>query len=297
MSMPSSTIIIVLVLGLALYLIYSQSPQSSLTQTQAYGNGGYNQHRCPQCQSQTHIPIQSQPQSQLQQMPQQQMPIQQLPLQQMQHQQMPPQLGPSGQQMPPMLPQVQPQLLPLQSQPQSPNVTQVVVQNETDPYSDAIKRQDLYTMYDPLTYPQLRLPREVLERYNDYYKTTGTYPPFNEATQGYLFDNPILNGILIKIVDDNEPFTEHIPNSVPLFRVRSSTNTNRYFYYVIDNRNFNVSIQPKIPLDHVRLNGVRYNNADFYGLPEIFDEDIIDSISIYPGARFKVTLYKTYHFP
>ncbi|HLX52975.1 MAG TPA: hypothetical protein VKR58_03490 [Aquella sp.] len=152
-------------------------------------------------------------------------------------------------------------------------------------------------MYDPLTYPQLRLPREVLERYNDYYKTTGTYPPFNEATQGYLFDNPILNGILIKIVDDNEPFTDQVPNSVPLFRVRSSTNTNRYFYYVIDNRNFNISIQPKIPLDNVRVNGVKIHNADFYGLPEIFDEDIIDQISIYPGARFKVTLYKTYHFP
>ena len=30
---------------------------------------------------------------------------------------------------------------------------------------------------------------------------------------------------------------------------------------------------------------------------ELFDDDIICDISIYPGARFRVTLYKTYHFP
>ena len=278
MALPSSTIIIVIVLGFALYIIYSQNSQHPRYQQSANYNESQSQSQsqrpCPQC----HVRAMQQSQA---------MQSQQQP--QLQSQQFP--SGPQSQQFP-MLPQPQPQQFP-----QSPNLTQVVVQNETDPYSDAIKRQDLYTMYDPLTYPQLRLPREVLERYNDYYKTTGTYPPFNEATQGYLFDNPILNGILIKIVDDNEPFTDQVPNSVPLFRVRSSTNTNRYFYYVIDNRNFNISIQPKIPLDNVRVNGVKIHNADFYGLPEIFDEDIIDQISIYPGARFKVTLYKTYHFP
>ena len=278
MALPSSTIIIVIVLGFALYIIYSQNSQHPRYQQSANYNESQSQSQsqrpCPQC----HVRAMQQSQA---------MQSQQQP--QLQSQQFP--SGPQSQQFP-MLPQPQSQQFP-----QSPNLTQVVVQNETDPYSDAIKRQDLYTMYDPLTYPQLRLPREVLERYNDYYKTTGTYPPFNEATQGYLFDNPILNGILIKIVDDNEPFTDQVPNSVPLFRVRSSTNTNRYFYYVIDNRNFNISIQPKIPLDNVRVNGVKIHNADFYGLPEIFDEDIIDQISIYPGARFKVTLYKTYHFP
>ena len=278
MALPSSTIIIVIVLGFALYIIYSQNSQHPRYQQSANYNESQSQSQsqrpCPQC----HVRAMQQSQA---------MQSQQQP--QLQSQQVP--SGPQSQQFP-MLPQPQSQQFP-----QSPNLTQVVVQNETDPYSDAIKRQDLYTMYDPLTYPQLRLPREVLERYNDYYKTTGTYPPFNEATQGYLFDNPILNGILIKIVDDNEPFTDQVPNSVPLFRVRSSTNTNRYFYYVIDNRNFNISIQPKIPLDNVRVNGVKIHNADFYGLPEIFDEDIIDQISIYPGARFKVTLYKTYHFP
>jgi hypothetical protein len=66
---------------------------------------------------------------------------------------------------------------------------------------------------------------------------------------------------------------------------------------VIDNRNFNMLIQPKIPLDNVKINGVRIRNADFYGLPEIFDNDILEDISIYPGGKFKVTLYKTYHFP
>jgi hypothetical protein len=178
---------------------------------------------------------------------------------------------------------------------QPPNVN-VMVNGEDDPYSDAIKKQDLYTMYDPLTYPQLRLPREVLDRYNEYYERTGTYPPFNQATQPYLFDNPILNGVLIKVVEENEPFTDNIPNSVPLFRVKSAKNANRYFYYVIDQRYFG-KIEPKIPLDHVKVNGVRYNNADFYGIPELFDGDCIENIPIYPGAKFKVTLYKTYHFP
>ena len=186
---------------------------------------------------------------------------------------------------------------PMMGQGQSPINITVKPGENTDPFSDAIKKQDLYTMYDPLTYPQLRLPREVLERYNEYYKSTGTYPPFNEATQPFLFDNPILNGYLVKTTIDNEPFVENVPTTVPLFRVRSSTNTNRYFYYVIDNRNFNMLLQPKIPLDNVKVNGVRIQNADFYGLPELFDNDMLEDIMIYPGAKFKVNLYKTYHFP
>jgi hypothetical protein len=177
-----------------------------------------------------------------------------------------------------------------------PIVTNVNVQNEGDPYSDSIKKQDEYMMYDPLTYPQLRLPREVLDRYNQYYEKKGVYPPFNQATQPQLFDNPVLNGILIKINDNDEPFNENVPSSVPLFRVKSVKNANRYFYYILDQRYLS-SVEMKIPLDHVKVNGHKYNNADFYGIPELFDGDVICDIPIYPEAKFKVTLYKTYHFP
>lgn len=206
-------------------------------------------------------------------------------------------MGPN--QMGPMGPNPMGPMGPNPMAPMNPNPINITLKSgePTDPYSDAIKKQDLYTMYDPLTYPQLRLPREVLERYNEYYKATGTYPPFNEATQPFLFDNPILNGYLVKTTVENEPFVESIPTTVPLYRVRSSTNSNRYFYYVIDNRNFNMLLQPKIPLDNVKVNGVRIQNADFYGLPELFDNDMLEDINIYPGAKFKVNLYKTYHFP
>lgn len=189
----------------------------------------------------------------------------------------------------PLPPAQQPQ------QPQRPQVTNVMIDNDNDPYSDPIKKQDMYSMYDPLTYPQLRLPREVLEKYNEYYERTGSYPPFGQATQP-LFDNPVLNGVLIKQVDENEPFNDNVPSSVPLFRVKSSKNTNRFFYYIVDQRYLS-KIELKIPLDHVKINCVRYNNADFYGLPELYDGDIIEHIPIYPGSKFKVMLYKTYHFP
>ena len=174
-------------------------------------------------------------------------------------------------------------------------VTNIMIDNDTDPYSDPIKKQDLYGMYDHLTYPQMRLPREVLDKYNEFYEKNGTYPPFGQATQP-LFDNPILNGILIKQVDDNEPFSDNIPSSIPLFRVKSAKNTNRFFYYIIDQR-YMSKLELKIPLDHIKLNGIRHNNADFYGLPEIYDGDTIEHIPIYPNAKFKIILYKTYHFP
>lgn len=179
--------------------------------------------------------------------------------------------------------------------PQTPQVTNVMIDHDNDPYSDPIKKQDLYSMYDHLTYPQMRLPREVLEKYNEYYEKNGTYPPFGQATQP-LFDNPILNGILIKQIDENEPFIDNVPSSVPLFRVKSAKNTNRFFYYIIDQRYLS-KLELKIPLDHIKINGVRYNNADFYGLPELYDGDIIENIPIYPTTKFKVTLYKAYHFP
>lgn len=166
---------------------------------------------------------------------------------------------------------------------------------DTDPYSDPIKKQDLYTMYDPLTYPQMRLPREVLEKYNEYRDRTGAYPAFNQATQP-MFDNPILNGILIKQVDEDEPFVDNTPSTVPLFRVKSAKNNNRYFYYILDQRYLS-KLELKIPLDQVRINGQKQSGADFYGLPEIFDGDIIENIPIYPNEKFKVTLYKQYHWP
>lgn len=178
---------------------------------------------------------------------------------------------------------------------QYPNVTNVVVEQEGDPYSDPIKKQDAYAMTDPLTYPQLRLPREVLEKYNEYYQRTGSYPPFGQATQP-MFDNPILNGILIKEVDENEPFNDDVPSSVPLFRVKSAKNANRFFYYILEQRYLS-KVELKIPLDHIKVNGVRYNNADFYGIPELYDGDIIENISIYPNTKFRVHLYKVYHFP
>ena len=181
-----------------------------------------------------------------------------------------------------------------QHQPQ-PHVTNVSLDHDSDPYSDPIKKQDLYSVLDPLTYPQLRLPRDVLDKYNEHYEKNGSYPPFNQATQP-LFDNPILNGVLIKQVDENEPFTDNVPSSVPLFRVKSAKNNNRFFYYIIDQR-YPSKIELKIPLDYVKINGVRYNNADFYGLPELYDGDIVENIPIYPSNKFRITLYKIYHFP
>lgn len=238
MTLSGSTVIIIIVIGVALYLIYNQNTQYKYIQLPPH----VIKEPCPNC-----------------------------------HNQLPP---------PPVVTTPPPQ------------ITTVTVDNvdNVDPYSDAIKRQDLYSMYDPLTYPQLRLPRDVLEKYNEYYDKSGSYPPFGQATKPYLFDNPILNGILIKQVEENEPFYDHIPSSVPLFRVKSSKNTNRYFYYIVDQRYFS-KVELKIPLDHVKVNGIRYNNADYYGLPELFDGDCIEHIPIYPYTRFKVMLYKTYHFP
>ena len=246
MTLPSSTIIIIIVIAFAFYLIYSQNGQPKYMQ----GAGQISpfapqltQGPCPPCQKCDYYK----------------------------------------------------NALTNHPHPASPQVTTVNIDHDTDPYSDPIKKQDLYSMQDPLTYPQLRLPREVLEKYNEYYERTGTHPPFGQATQP-LFDNPILNGVLIKQVDENEPFNDNIPSSVPLFRVKSAKNTNRFFYYIVDQRYLS-KIELKIPLDHIKVNSVRYNNADFYGLPELYDGDVIENIPIYPSAKFKVTLYKLYHFP
>lgn len=176
-----------------------------------------------------------------------------------------------------------------------PAQTNVVIEHDDDPYSDPIKKQDTYSMHDFLTYPQARLPREVLEKYNEYYAKHGSYPPFGQFTKP-MFDNPILNGVLIRVVDENEPFADSTPATVPLFRVKSAKNTNRFFYYIIDQR-YHSKLELKIPLDGIKINNIRFNNSEFYGLPEIYDGDILEHISIFPGAKFKVFLYKTHHFP
>lgn len=174
-------------------------------------------------------------------------------------------------------------------------ITNLTIDADTDPYADPIKKQDLYGIYDPLTYPQMRMSREILDKYNEFYETNGVYPPFNQSTKP-LFDNPILNGILIKQTDQNEPFSDNVPSSVPLFRVKSVKNANRFFYYILDQRYLS-RVELKIPLDHVKINNVRYSNAEFYGLPELYDGDIIENIPIYPNNKFKIMLYKQYHFP
>jgi len=188
---------------------------------------------------------------------------------------------------------------PVQNEPMyryQQNQPTVIINNESDTYADQIKKLDSYTMNDPLSYPQLRLPRDVLEKYNEYYDKNGIYPPFNQNTQSKLFDNPQMVGILIKLVDENEAFTDNVPNSVPLFRVKSSKNANRYFYYIIDQKYLS-KIEQKIPLDSVKINGVKQTNGDFYGLPELYDDDILENIPIFPYTKFKVTMYKSYHFP
>lgn len=258
MSFNNSAIIIIIVVAFAFYLVYSQSKNTLAQQISPFK---------PQI-SPTQI---SQPQI-----------IQQpcLNCEKMRHQ-----LNTQSAHMSHMSPH----------SPQPPHITNVTIDPNSDPYSDAIKKQDLYGMYDPLTYPQLRLSREILDKYNEYYEKNGSYPPFGQETKP-MFDNPILNGILIKQVDENEPFNDSVPNSVPLFRVKSAKNINKFFYYIIDQRYLS-KLELKIPLDHIKINGVKYNNADFYGLPEIYDGDMIENISIYPGSKFRITLYKTFHFP
>src|SRR5690606_17011567 len=72
--------------------------------------------------------------------------------------------GAAIQQVPQMMPQFGvPQLPPVQLPPIMNNVT---VQQDDDRYADAIKKQDAYMMFDFLTYPQLRLDRSIIDRYN-----------------------------------------------------------------------------------------------------------------------------------
>jgi hypothetical protein len=186
-------------------------------------------------------------------------------------------------------------------QPQCPSYPpqNIVITKDEDPYSDHIKKQDLYYMMDPLTYPQQRLPRHVLEQYIKYYNENGKYPPFGFATQPYLFDNPVSVGYLMLMPDEmsgNTDYDPRIPTSMPLFMIKSSKNNNRFFYYIIDQRPFN-QINAKIPLDMVKVNGIKYNKADFYGIPELFDDDVVEDITIFPGKKFVAKIYKTYFFP
>lgn len=175
--------------------------------------------------------------------------------------------------------------------------TKIFIDNASDPYSDAIKKQDAYSMNDVLTYPQMRLSREVLEKYNEYFDKHGSYPAFGQSTQP-LFDNPVLNGYLVRYQDESDPFAQSstIPNTMPLFRVPSAKHKNRFYYYTVEQRYPN-QLQLKITLDNIRVNGKRYDVSGYDGLPELSDGDIISDILPYPGAKFIVKLYKIYHFP
>lgn len=164
-----------------------------------------------------------------------------------------------------------------------------------DQFMDPIKRQDVETSHDYFSYPQLRLPREVLKKYDEYYEKNGTYPDIGQMTQP-IFDSPILNGMLIKELDETDVFDNNAPMTIPLFRVKSVKNANRFFYYTIDQR-YQGQLQLKVPLDKIKVNGKRYDNSDFYGIPELYDGDIIENIPIFQNSVFKVYLYKTHHFP
>ena len=260
----NNTVVIVIVVAFAFYLIYSQNNQQKHLYTQQHFTTLKNPSLVPQAQQLCHNCS-----SALDQNSQQQVHA-----------------------------QVQAHAQPIirdRQYPQQPSVTNVVIDQNQDPYSDAVKKQDSYSMLDPLTYPQLRLPREVLEKYNEYYEKNGIYPAFGQSTQP-LFDNPILNGVLIKQIDQNEPFSDNVPSSVPLFRVKSSKNVNRFFYYIIEQRYLS-KLELKIPLDNVKVNGVKINNGDFYGISELYDGDVLENIPIYPNTKFKIFLYKTYSFP
>lgn len=181
--------------------------------------------------------------------------------------------------------------------PVAPTAINVNVNNDDiDPYADAIKRQDIYSIYDPLTYPQGRLPRDVLMQYNEYFRKRGDYPPFNEVTQPLLFDNATMVGVLIKKVCENEPFDDNVPSAVPLFKVKSMRNSNRFFYYIIYQGGVS-RLEPKIPLDNVRVNGVCYRDAKDNGLPELYDGDVLEDVSVFPYTKFCVNLYRVYTFP
>jgi len=160
---------------------------------------------------------------------------------------------------------------------------------------DPIKRHDLQDMSDPLSYPQLRLPREVLEKYQEYYEQTGSHPPFGDPSRP-LFETPVVNGFLIRMTDPDEAFVPDAPSTIYLYRQKSAKNNNRFFYYVIDNRQHNHT-GVKIPLDDTKINGVLQKNSGQYGLPEIYHGDIIERIPGFEGVKFKVHLYRTNHFP
>lgn len=216
------------------------------------------------------------------------------------------------------------QFLQMQAQMQQPpQPINVNVSTDDDPYADYIKKTDLYTMYDPLTYPQMRMDRHVLDLYKQYYEKNGTYPPFNLASRGYLFDNPILVGYLRRVGDGgqggcgtglcnfdghrgrergpNGPNDEGLvnleaPYTMPIFMVKSAKNNNRYFYYTIDQKYYG-NFQTKIPFENVILNGQHYRNAEEYGIPEIFNHDTLEINNIYPGVPYRATIYKQNHFP
>jgi hypothetical protein len=176
-----------------------------------------------------------------------------------------------------------------------PQITQINIEGpDSDPYSDPIKKQDLYTMYDPLTYPQARLPREILEKYDEYYKKHGVYPNFGEHSKP-LFDNATQCGVLVQHSDDEDIYNNSIA-SIPLFRLKNVKNNDRYYYYILDQRAAG-KLEPKIPLDELKINDRSWKDGKVRGLPEITDGDIIKGIPIHPSQKFKAVIYAMQHFP
>jgi hypothetical protein len=196
---------------------------------------------------------------------------------------------------PPVWPdQIPPKYHTAREQP-TPSVTQINIEGpNSDPYSDPIKKQDLYTMYDPLTYPQARLPREILEKYDEYYKKHGVYPNFGEHTKP-LFDNATQCGVLVQYSDEEDIYNNSIA-SIPLFRLKNVKNNDRYYYYILDQRGSG-KLEPKIPLDELKINDRTHKDGKTRGLPEITDGDIIKGIPIHPSQKFKAVIYAMQHFP
>ena len=126
MAFPVSAIFIIGILGFSAYLIYSQSQQSaqvvkeSFKQAPAQPTQPASPAVCARCaQGAAMMPGM---------MPGMMQGMQQFGV--------------------PQLPAVQ---LP-------PIMNNVTVQQDDDRYADSIKKQDMYMMYDPLTFPHLRLP-------------------------------------------------------------------------------------------------------------------------------------------
>lgn len=183
----------------------------------------------------------------------------------------------------------------------------VTVNPNLDPMGDPIKMQDDQFVRDNLIYPMKRPNREVLEQIARYmgesgyaYPTAGYptgkptgYPPWHNLTQPGFIDNPKMVGYLTKM--DLTPY-EDTQQSIPLFEMKSPRNANRYFYYIVDQKNRG-DIGVKVVFENITVNGRSTRNADENGIDEIQNGDIIEGVQIYPGVKFKANIYRSSIFP